>query len=117
MQRKTNKHNFLLVFTLIATAKHQTTARCGSGRRNGSNPQLVHPVSPSVGSLHVVTWNETHNRLTSSDRNGLIIVWMLYKGSWFEEMINNRNKSVVRDMKWNKEGQKICIVYEDGVSS
>jgi len=65
----------------------------------------------------VVTWNETHNRLTSSDRNGLIIVWMLYKGSWFEEMINNRNKSVVRDMKWNKEGQKICIVYEDGVSS
>lgn len=29
-------------------------------------------------------------------------------------MINNRNKSVVRDMKWNADGQKICIVYEDG---
>lgn len=29
-------------------------------------------------------------------------------------MINNRNKSVVRDMAWNAEGQKICIVYEDG---
>ncbi len=62
----------------------------------------------------MVTWNETHDRLTSSDQNGLIIVWMLYKGLWYEEMINNRNKSIVRDMCWNKEGSKICIVYEDG---
>ena len=29
-------------------------------------------------------------------------------------MINNRNKSVVRGMCWNADGQKICIVYEDG---
>ena len=39
---------------------------------------------------------------------------MLYKGSWYEEMINNRNKSVVKGMAWNADGQKICIVYEDG---
>ena len=36
------------------------------------------------------------------------------QGSWYEEMINNRNKSVVRSMSWNADGQKICIVYEDG---
>ena len=29
-------------------------------------------------------------------------------------MINNRNKSVVRDMKWTSDGRKIVIVYEDG---
>lgn len=29
-------------------------------------------------------------------------------------MINNRNKSVVKSMAWNADGQKICIVYEDG---
>jgi WD repeat-containing protein 35 len=29
-------------------------------------------------------------------------------------MINNRNKSVVKGMAWNSDGQKICIVYEDG---
>ena len=29
-------------------------------------------------------------------------------------MINNRNKSVVKSMSWNADGQKICIVYEDG---
>ena len=61
-----------------------------------------------------MTWNEVHHKLTSSDQNGLIIVWMLYKGLWYEEMINNRNKSVVRHMKWNRDGLKICIVYEDG---
>jgi len=33
---------------------------------------------------------------------------------WFEEMINNREKSVVRDLRWSSDGQKICIVYEDG---
>jgi WD repeat-containing protein 35 len=52
--------------------------------------------------------------MTSSDENGLIIVWMMHKGNWFEEMINNRNKSVVRDMRWSANGEKICIVYEDG---
>lgn len=41
--------------------------------------------------------------------------WLSLKtGSWYEEMINNRNKSVVRGMKWTSDGQKICIVYEDG---
>ncbi|XP_048453080.1 WD repeat-containing protein 35 [Rhincodon typus] len=66
------------------------------------------------GAVQVVTWNEQYQKLTTSDQNGLIIVWMLYKGSWYEEMINNRNKSVVRSMSWNADGQKICIVYEDG---
>ncbi|KAF4732760.1 WD repeat domain 35, partial [Perkinsus olseni] len=29
-------------------------------------------------------------------------------------MVNNRNRSVVTDMRWSKDGQRICIVYEDG---
>lgn len=29
-------------------------------------------------------------------------------------MINNRNKSVVCDMKWTSDGRKIAIIYEDG---
>ena len=33
---------------------------------------------------------------------------------WYEEMINNRNKSVVTDMRWTPNGEKIGIVYEDG---
>ena len=66
------------------------------------------------GGVVCLTWNENYRKLTTSDQFGLIIVWMLHKGMWFEEMINNRNKSVVKDMKWTADGQKICIVYEDG---
>jgi WD repeat-containing protein 35 len=38
-------------------------------------------------------------------------------GSWYEEMINNRNKSLVTDMAWSADGTKICIAYEDGAGS
>lgn len=68
-----------------------------------------------AGCVQVITWNEEYNRLTSSDQNGMIIVWQLNKGMWIEEMINNRNKSVVRHMKWDRNGLKICIVYDDGM--
>lgn len=65
-------------------------------------------------SIRVITWNEAHKKLTTSDENGIIIVWMLYKGVWYEEMINNRKKSTVVGMAWSADGMKICIIYEDG---
>ncbi|KAL1124025.1 hypothetical protein AAG570_001795 [Ranatra chinensis] len=91
-------------------------------RKDSKNKGLVTTANLSMnqnleghaGKVQVITWNEHHQKLTTSDQNGLIIVWMLYKGSWYEEMINNRNKSVVKGMAWDSEGQKICIVYEDG---
>ncbi|KAM8834110.1 WD repeat-containing protein 35 [Synchiropus picturatus] len=79
-----------------------------------SNLSMNQTLEGHSGAVQVVTWNEQYKKLTTSDQNGLIIVWMLYKGVWYEEMINNRNKSVVRSMSWNADGQKICIVYEDG---
>ncbi|KAM9432566.1 WD repeat-containing protein 35 isoform 3-T3 [Salvelinus alpinus] len=79
-----------------------------------SNLSMNQTLEGHSGAVQVVTWNEQYQKLTTSDQNGLIIVWMLYKGCWYEEMINNRNKSVVRSMSWNADGQKICIVYEDG---
>ena len=66
------------------------------------------------GSVNVVNWNESYKKLTTSDENGLIIVWMMHSKGWVEEMINNRNKSIVTDMMWSPDGQKICIIYEDG---
>ncbi|XP_053141283.1 WD repeat-containing protein 35 isoform X2 [Hemicordylus capensis] len=79
-----------------------------------SNLSMNQALEGHHGSVQVVTWNEQYQKLTTSDQNGLIIVWMLFNGRWYEEMINNRNKSVVRSMRWNADGQKICIVYEDG---
>ena len=35
------------------------------------------------GAVTGCVWNPSFPKLTTSDSNGLIIVWMLHKGSWF----------------------------------
>ncbi|XP_076282876.1 intraflagellar transport protein Oseg4 [Lasioglossum baleicum] len=82
--------------------------------QTASNLSMNQTLEGHNGHVQVVTWNEQHQKLTSSDETGLIIVWMLYKGSWYDEMTNNGNKSVVKGMSWSSDGLKICIVYEDG---
>ena len=103
-----------------------------------SNLSMNQTLEGHNGAVICATWNPLFRKLTTSDESGLIIVWMLHKGdtlsrltfknvlilqcvvlsknigNWYEEMINNRNKSVVRDMKWTADGRKIAIVYEDG---
>jgi WD repeat-containing protein 35 len=79
-----------------------------------SNLSVNQSLEGHKGGVMCVTWNPQYRKLTSSDANGLIIVWSLSKNEWFSQMVNNRNKSVVRDMKWTSDGKKICIVYEDG---
>ncbi|XP_055386233.1 WD repeat-containing protein 35 [Condylostylus longicornis] len=79
-----------------------------------SNLSMNQTLEGHKAAVQVVTWNEPQQKLTSSDKTGVIMVWMLYKGSWYEEMTNDRKKSVVKGMSWTSDGQKICIVYEDG---
>ncbi|CAM9614606.1 unnamed protein product, partial [Ectocarpus sp. 12 AP-2014] len=85
-----------------------------AGGGGSSNLSMNQTLEGHEGSVVCVTWNATYSKLTTCDEQGLIIVWMLHKGLWFEEMINNRHKSAVRDMKWTSNGQKICIIYADG---
>ncbi|KAG2494620.1 hypothetical protein HYH03_007139 [Edaphochlamys debaryana] len=94
-----------------------TTSRDVKGKKEGApggNLSLNQTLEGHTGAVVCTCWNNAFQKLTTSDEFGLIIVWMLHKGMWFEEMINNRNKSVVRDMKWTSNGEKICIIYEDG---
>jgi len=84
------------------------------GASGPSNLSMNQTLEGHNGAVVCVCWNENYRKLTTSDQYGLIIVWMLHKGMWFEEMINNRNKSTVRGMAWTADGQRICIVYEDG---
>ncbi|CAD7700281.1 unnamed protein product [Ostreobium quekettii] len=42
------------------------------------------------GEVRVAAWNTVHQKLTTSDEKGLIIVWALNRNTWLEEMINNR---------------------------
>ena len=60
-----------------------------------SNLSMNQTLEGHQGAVVCSTWNANYRKLTTSDQNGLIIVWMLHKGVWFEEMINNRNRSVV----------------------
>lgn len=62
------------------------------------------------------TWNELHQKLTTSDASGLIIVWVSRaKEEYSEEMVNNRGKSfAVTGLDWSPDGAMIAILYEDG---
>jgi WD repeat-containing protein 35 len=80
--------------------------------RNPSHPPRLRRPTDSVV---LATWNAPFKKLTTADDTGLIIVWTLHKGVWYEEMVNNRNKSVVRDLRWRGNGTEICIIYEDGM--
>lgn len=85
-----------------------------SGLAAPSNLSMNQSLDGHKANVQVVTWNEKQEKLTTSDRDGVIMVWMLYKTAWFEEMTNDRKKSTVRGMSWTADGQKICIAYEDG---
>jgi len=100
-----------LLKVLKLESSTEGAAKAGGAQGNLSMNQTL---EGHQGNIMVITWNANFRKLTTSDQNGLIIVWMLHRGIWFEEMINNRNRSVVRDMKWSADCQKICIVYEDG---
>lgn len=80
----------------------------------GGNLSMNQTLNGHGGTVDIIVWNENYQKLTTSDEKGLIIVWMVHKSQWFEEMINNRNKSFVKDMRWSSNGEKICIVYQDG---
>ncbi|WIA10618.1 hypothetical protein OEZ85_010800 [Tetradesmus obliquus] len=96
-----------------ATQKEQKAAAAAAA--GGSNALAQNQTLEGHSSAVVcATWNSAFNKLTTSDEAGLIIVWTLYNGMWYEEMINNRNKGVVKDMKWTSSGEKICIAYDDG---
>ena len=84
------------------------------GKPNSTNLVMNQSLEGHRGTIACLAWNNQFDKLATADTNGMIIVWMIHEGSWYEEMINNRNKSVVKSMKWNSDGQQICIVYEDG---
>ena len=71
-----------------------------------------HPRPAAVLGGH---WNAQYKKLATMDATGLIIVWVLHKGQWYEEMVNARGKSVVKDLRWRSDGEEIAIAYEDGL--
>ncbi|ORZ37391.1 hypothetical protein BCR44DRAFT_1498264 [Catenaria anguillulae PL171] len=86
----------------------------GSVQQAPASLSLSQSLEGHSGSVVKVAWNDAHTKLTTADSNGMIIVWVLYKGMWYEEMVNDRAKSRVADLKWTRNGDKIAIAYADG---
>ncbi|KAJ8969636.1 hypothetical protein NQ317_009651 [Molorchus minor] len=106
--------NGLLKVLKLDSVNDNESGTKSRGLATTSNLSMNQTLEGHTESIQVLVWNESHKKLTTSDQNGVIIVWMLYKGAWYEEMINNRKKSTVVGMAWSTDGQKICIIYEDG---
>lgn len=108
------EHGLLKVLKLDSADSDDESNKKRKGLTIPKNLSMNQSLEGHNGSVMAVTWNENYQKLTSSDQNGLIIVWILFKGSWYEEMINTREKAVVKGMSWTADGNKICIVYNDG---
>jgi WD repeat-containing protein 35 len=57
-----------------------------------------------------LAWNDEYEKLTTSDEKGVIVVWKMQDDKWVVEMVNDRGASFVTDIKWNKQGQKLCFM-------
>lgn len=104
----------LKVLKLEQAATSTATTQSQKGLAAPSNLSMNQTLEGHKGNVVVVCWNEQQQKLTTSDDTGVIIVWSMYKGSFYEEMTNDRKKSTVKGMSWTSDGTKICIVYEDG---
>ena len=83
-----NLHYCAQVLKLEGTSSREAAKPAAGGPQ--SNLSLNQTLEGHSGPVLCVTWNDAFQKLTTSDESGLIIVWMLHKGMWFEEMINNR---------------------------
>jgi WD repeat-containing protein 35 len=68
-------------------AANKEKGAAGSAAANLSSNQTL---EGHTGAVVCAAWNNSFQKLTTSDDSGLIIVWTLHKGVWAEEMINNR---------------------------
>ena len=62
-----------------------------NGPENSKNPTnlaMNQTLEGHGGRVNVIRWNSHFQKLTTADENGLIIVWMLHRGMWYEEMVS-----------------------------
>ena len=65
-------------------------------------------------SISLISWNNIYDKITTVDTDGVLVVWQNRKGIFDIEMVNNRQESYIKDVKWSKNGEYICFIYQDG---
>lgn len=107
------------------TAVKATGISTSVSKQGGEGPSLLNDLASlsnqtlhgHAGRVTRCAWNPNYNKLASADDKGLIIVWTSEEEGddrWYEEMINKREESIVKDLKWTEAGDRICIAYLDG---
>lgn len=62
-----------------------------------------------LNEISSIAWNQRFGKLTTADVNGTVIVWVDGPANEFvQDMLNNRTKNRISDMKWNS-----TQVYEE----
>lgn len=59
---------------------------CSEKTKNAGGTSMNQNLEGHTGHVQIVAWNEQFQKLTSSDDNGLIIVWVLHKVSCLNTM-------------------------------
>lgn len=68
-----------LVKVLKLEASSSTSAQPKGSLAASSNLSMNQTLEGHKAPVQVVTWNDSMSKLTTSDRDGVIMVWMLYK--------------------------------------
>lgn len=68
-----------LVKVLKLDQASSTTTTNSAGVAAPSNLSMNQTLDGHKTPVNVVTWNDSQQKLTTSDRDGVIMVWMLYK--------------------------------------
>lgn len=70
--------NYVLI---LASTSNQNNANSTfkGGLAAASNLSMNQTLEGHTAAVQVVTWNDSLQKLTTSDKTGVIMVWMLYK--------------------------------------
>lgn len=95
---KQNKSLFSINFLIIVLVGDART-RGVAGQAQLTKNQTLEGHSSAISSI---AWNERFGKLTTADVNGTVIVWIDGPQNEFvQDMLNNRTKNRISDMKWN----------------
>lgn len=100
---------------IVRTVKVDPAGGVSSSHQASKNISVNQELAGHKSPIAMCIWNEIHQKLTTCDEHGLIIVWVLYKSLWVEEMVNDRQEDAsVTGLSWSPDGSLIAILYEDG---
>lgn len=78
------------------------------------NLQFHQKLDGHNGIVISVDWNRYYGKLASTDDTGETILWNWFDKKLFAERRKKTKKRKVKKLKWNNDGNYLCLLYEDG---